>query len=891
MRRGFFGRVLVAVGVCCITMLASAVGAQTGDAQTTPAAADASAKDPHPAASTQAQSAQPQATQAQSAHTASNSSTDAAPAAAPARSDATDSGASTNAQASNVPGADQHWGMLKQYCSKCHNAEDWAGGVAFDTMTPEEIPEQAEIWEHAMRKLRGRLMPPPGKPQPDAATIRSFVSWMENTLDTAAATRPDPGRVALHRLNRKEYANAAWDLLHVTVDPNTILPQDDRSDGFDNVASVLQVSPSFLDQYLSAARAIAVQAVGEVPEHPIGTQYIVKNPATQFFHIDGLPLGTRGGLQVVHEFPADGEYELNIGNLAIALWVTNLEFKNTLIATLDGKKFWQGDIGGEEDLKAIDQKQDPAVDAINARLKGIKFKATAGPHKVAVTFLHRTFAESDDRLYQQLPGGGQDRILRLGNFEVKGPFAATGISETPSRKKIFICHPAAAADEDACAEKIITVLAREAYRRPVTESDMKTLMKFYRAGRHEKDFDTGIREVVTAVLASPFFLYRAERTPELVATSNTGAGATADSAKPGSPPIYRITDLELASRLSFFLWSTVPDDELLNLATADKLHDPQVLTAQVHRMLADPKSLTLSTNFAFQWLGLDRLAEIQPDPNLFPYAGDPREDYRTEMKLFVDSIFREDHDVMDLLTANYTYVNERLALDYGINNVRGDQFRRVVLQDPNRFGLLGKGGILMATAYPNRTAPVLRGAWILERVTGTPPSPPPPAVPSLKENKNGETPHTVRELMALHRDKPACFACHGVLDPLGFALENFDAVGEWRVKDRIAGTAIDASGVLPDGTKINGPVDLRNALVSNPNQFVQTLTEKLMTYATGRAVDYHDMPTIRAIVRDSAKDNYRFSTIVMRIVNSDQFQKRTPASDAIAHKTQTAQAQ
>jgi hypothetical protein len=508
---------------------------------------------------------------------------------------------------------------------------------------------------------------------------------------------------------------------------------------------------------------------------------------------------------------------------------------------------------------------------------------------VAVTFLHRTFAESDDRLYQQLPGGGQDRILRLGNFEVKGPFNPTGISDTPSRKKIFTCHPAGAADEDACAEKIITVLARDAFRRPVTEGDMKLLMKFYRTGRKEKSFDTGIREVVTAVLASPFFLYRAERTPgELVATSNTGGAAPAPATAAQS---YRITDLELASRLSFFLWSTVPDEELLTLATADKLHDPQVLTAQVHRMLADPKSLTLSTNFAFQWLGLDRLAEIQPDPNLFPYAGDPREDYRTEMKLFVDSIFREDHNVVDLLTANYTYVNERLALDYGINNVRGDQFRRVVLQDPNRFGLLGKGGVLMATAYPNRTAPVLRGAWILERVTGTPPSPPPPAVPSLKENKNGETPHTVRELMALHRDKPACFACHGVLDPLGFALENFDAVGEWRTKDRIAGTAIDASGVLPDGTKINGPTDLRNALASNPNQFVQTLTEKLMTYATGRAVDYHDMPTIRAIVRDSAHDDYRFSTIVMRIVNSDQFQKRTPANDAIAHKTQTAQAQ
>jgi hypothetical protein len=857
------------------------------------AAADVTAKDPHPAAAAQPSQAQPEATQAQSAHTTSSSSTTAATAPAPTRANAAESGAAAESQASNVPGADQHWGMLKQYCSKCHNAEDWAGGVAFDTMTPQEIPDQAEIWEHAMRKLRGRLMPPPGNPQPDAAAIHSFVGWMENTLDTAAATRPDPGRVSLHRLNRKEYANAVWDLLRVNVDPNTILPQDDRSDGFDNVASVLQVSPSFLDQYLSAARGIAVDAVGEIPEHPIGTQYVVKNPSTQFFHVDGMPLGTRGGLLVEHEFPADGEYELNIGNLAIALWVTNLEFKNTLVATLDGKKFWQGDIGGEEDLKAIDQKQDPAVDAINARLKGIRFKATAGPHKVAVTFLHRTFAESDDRLYQQLPGGGQDRILRLGNFEVKGPFNPTGISDTPSRKKIFICHPAGAADEDACAEKIITVLARDAFRRPVTEGDMKLLMKFYHTGRKQKDaaasFDTGIREVVTAVLASPFFLYRAERTPaELVATSSTGGAAPAPATAAQS---YRITDLELASRLSFFLWSTVPDEELLSLATADKLHDPQVLAAQVHRMLADPKSLTLSTNFAFQWLGLDRLAEIQPDPNLFPYAGDPREDYRTEMKLFVDSIFREDHNVMDLLTANYTYVNERLALDYGMNNVRGDQFRRVVLQDPNRFGLLGKGGVLMATAYPNRTAPVLRGAWILERVTGTPPSPPPPAVPSLKENKNGETPHTVRELMALHRDKPACFACHGVLDPLGFALENFDAVGEWRTKDRIAGTTIDASGVLPDGTKINGPTDLRNALASNPNQFVQTLTEKLMTYATGRAVDYHDMPTIRAIVRESAHDDYRFSTIVMRIVNSDQFQKRTPANDAIAHKTQTAQAQ
>ena len=873
MRRGFLARVLLAAIGCCITVLVEA-------------AAQASNTTPTPAAATPAVGMDPghaQATQANPGHTPSSSAT----AAAPAQTSAPPTASTDATAASKVPGADQHWGMLKQYCSKCHNAEDWAGGVAFDTMTPEEIPEQAETWEHAVRKLRGRLMPPAGNPQPDSATVRSFVSWLENNLDAAAGTRADPGRVALHRLNRKEYANAVWDLLRVKVDANTVLPQDDRSDGFDNVANVLQVSPSFLDQYLAAARQIAVEAVGEIPEHPVGVQYVVKSPATQSFHIDGLPLGTRGGLQVEHYFPADGEYELNIGNLAVALWVYNMEFKNTLIATLDGKKFWQTDIGGEEDMKAIDQKQDPAVDAINKRLKGIRFKATAGPHRVAVTFLHRTFAESDDRLYQQIPGGGQDRILRLGNFEVKGPYSSTGISQTPSRQKIFVCHPAVAAEEDACAEKIITTLAHEAFRRPVTAGDMKLLMKFFHDGRKEKDFDDGIRAVVTAVLASPFFLYRAERSPELVATSNTTGGAGAD--KPPANEAYRISDLELASRLSFFLWSTVPDEELLSVATANELHDPQVLARQVRRMLADPKSITLATNFAFQWLGLDRLAEIQPDPNIFPYAGDPRPDYLTELKLFVDSIFREDHDVMDLLTANYTYVNERLALDYGINDVRGDQFRRVTLQDSNRWGLLGKGGILMATAYPNRTAPVLRGAWILERVTGTPPAAPPPAVPSLKENKTGEKAHTVRELMAQHRDKPACFACHGILDPLGFALENFDAVGIYRTKDRIAGTPIDASGELPDGTKINGPDDLRKALTARPDQFVQTLTEKLMTYATGRAVSYRDMPTVRAIVRDSAKDNYRFSTIVMRIINSDQFQKRSPASESIGKKTTTAQ--
>jgi hypothetical protein len=773
-------------------------------------------------------------------------------------------------------GDEQHWGFLKQYCTKCHNAEDWAGGVAFDTMSPADIPQQGEIFEHAVAKLQGRLMPPAGKPQPDNQAVRGMLSWLETTLDKAGATRAaDPGRVALHRLNRKEYANAVRDLLAVRVDPNTILPEDDRSDGFDNVANVLQVSPAFLDQYFASARAVAVQAVGEVPSRPSGTQYFVRNAGGQQFHIEGLPLGTRGGMVVEHLFPADGEYELNIGNLAVALWVYNMEFENKLVALLDGKKFWEMTIGGEEQMKSIDQKQDPAVDAINKRLKGIRFHATAGPHKLAVTFMQRTFAESDDKLYQQSAGGGQDRILRLGSFEVRGPFSPTGVSETPSRKAIFTCHPVSAAEEKPCATQILSQLARRAYRRPVTEADMKLLLGFYDKGRADKDFEEGIRRGLTAMLASPYFLYRAEPVPQLQKAGNGSA-------------VYRINDLELASRLSFFLWSSTPDDELLSLATAGKLHEPEVLHAQVKRLLADKRSQTLASNFAFQWLGIDRLAEIAPDPNIFPYAGDPREDYRTEFKMFVDSIFREDHNVLDLLTADYSFLNERLALTYGINSVRGDRFRRVHLPGSARWGLLGKGAVLMSTSYPTRTAPVLRGAWILERISGTPTAAPPPSVPSLKENKSGEVAHTVRELMAQHRDKPSCYACHGILDPLGFALENFDAVGVWRTKDRIAGTAIDASAVLPDGTKVAGVDDLRRALVSHPEQFVQTLTEKLMTFATGRTVTWRDMPTIRAIVRDTAKDNYRFSSIVLHIVDSDQFQMRSAAPEG-GHGTQTAE--
>lgn len=760
-------------------------------------------------------------------------------------------------------GADTQFAFLDRYCGDCHNAIEYRGNLAFDEMTPEGIPEQAKVWENAVRKLRGRLMPPPGKPQPAQQDIQSFVSWMETTLDQAAQAQPNPGRIALHRLNRKEYGNAVRDLLGINVDVASLLPQDDATDGFDNVANVLQVSPSFLDQYISAARSVAIQAVGDRAAKPTAVAYTVRDRSSQYRHVDGLPLGTRGGMVVEHDFPVDGEYELNIGNLAVALWVYNMEFENTVIATLDGKKIFETKIGGDEDTKAIDQQQDAAVDAINTRLKKIRFRTTAGVHKVAVTFLHRTYAESEDRLHALMPGGGQDRVLRLTSFDIRGPFDPTGISETQSRKLIFQCYPTAADEEQPCADKIIGDLATRAFRRPVGNAEIEPLRKLYQAGRAAQDFEGGIRRAVTGILASPYFLYRAE--PAREATFANG--------------IFEITDSELATRLAFFLWSSLPDEELLQLAAEQRLREPAVLEAQVRRMLADRRAETLASNFAFQWLNMAKLAEIDPDPNIFPYAGDPREDFRTELRLFIGSIFREDRSVVELLTAKHTYLNERLALHYDINNIKGDRFRRVDLADSSRFGLLGKGAVLMVTSYPNRTAPVLRGAWILERVLGTPPAPPPPNVEALKENQAGEKALTVRELMAQHSENPTCFSCHGVMDPLGFALENFDGVGKWRQKDRFAGTGIDSSGVLPDGRAVNSPDDLRAALVSNPEQFVQTMTQNLMTYALGRSVEYYDMPTVRAIVHASARDDYRFSSLVMNIVRSDAFQKRKLAQE------------
>lgn len=771
-------------------------------------------------------------------------------------------------ETSRAAAAAQQWEMLDRYCVDCHNSAEFTAGIAFDSMSPARIAEEAETFETVLRKLRGRQMPPPDQPQPDEASLYSFVSWLETELDGAIGSELSEQHIVLHRLNRKEYANAVRDLLALSIDSGALLPQDDKRDGLDNVADALQVSPSFIEQYISAARTVAHLAVGRADARP-GSRTYEAEPGSQRGHVDGLPLGTRGGILAVHDFPADGEYEISIADMAQALWVDDMEFENTVIVTLDDERLYRTVIGGEEDMKAIDQRQDPAVDEINARLKNIRFAAKAGPHRVGVTFVRRTAAESDDRLQSFLPGGGQDHLLEIDSFQISGPYSPTGIAATPSRERVFSCYPQSEDEALPCAEQIVVKLGTKAFRRPLEEIDIGRLLAYYRDGRATGGFEEGIRSAITGLLVSPAFLYRVERVPQ-----NLTAGAP-----------YRLDDIALASKLSFFLWNSVPDETLLSLAQLGELSDPSVLRAQVERMLADPRSETLASNFAFQWLHLSRLEEVQPDRAIFPYAsgkGDPRDDFVTELTLFVDSIFRENRSVIDLLTADHTYLNERIALLYGINDVKGDRYRRVELEDSVRWGLLGKGAVLMATSYPNRTSPVLRGAFVLEHILGTPPAPPPPNVEAFPENDVG-TPkaRSVREIMAAHRANPACFSCHSAMDPLGFALENFNAVGAWRDRDRFAGTSIDASAMLPDGTSLDGPDDLRSALRRRSDQFVQTLTERLLAYALGRTVEYYDMPSVRKIVREAGRDDYQFSSLVWAVVNSDPFQLRRAANESV----------
>jgi hypothetical protein len=754
------------------------------------------------------------------------------------------------------------WQLVDRYCVDCHNEAELAGNVAFDRLGPATVAAHPAVFEKAVRKLRGGMMPPPNEPRPDEQQLVAFVDWLERSLDAAAAADPHYEGVGLHRLNRKEYANAVRDLLALDIDPVELLPPDDTLEGFDNVAATLQVSPSFMEQYIVAARAVAVQAVGRADARA-GSKTYNSTANNQHKHVPGLPLGTRGGVLAEHYFPSDGTYEISVADVIGGLWGNDMEFENTLVVTLDGKLVHEVVVGGEEDMKRFDQIHNGALDAINNRLKGIRFAATAGPHRVGVAFRHRTFAESDDRKQMFIPGGGQDRVFRVSSFQISGPFEASGLSETPSRQRIFSCHPARGAEEQLCAQEILTTLGTRAFRRPLEEADHAEIRKFYDRGVAAGGFEEGIRSGLTAILASPFFLYRGETPPP--------------DAQPGE--IYAVNDLELASKLAFFLWNSVPDDELRDLGVRGGLADAAALERQVRRMLADPRAETLASNFVYQWLKLDRLDEIEPDRAVFPYAsgsGDPRADFVTELTLFARSIFDEDRSVTELMTADHTFVNERLALHYGIRSVKGDRFQRVALTDSTRYGLLGKGAILMAAAYPNRTSPVLRGAFILEALQGSPPPTPPADVPTLQEDDvTSKTFRTVRELMTAHSVSPACYSCHGVMDPLGFALENFDAVGAWRDRDRFAATRVlDTTGRLPDGTEIDGPDALRDALMRRPEQFVQTFTERLLMYALGRKLEHWDMPIVRRIVREAAVDDYRFSSIVLGIVRSPPFRMR-----------------
>ena len=775
---------------------------------------------------------------------------------------------------------EQQWAFLDTYCGKCHNATDWAGGVAFDVLQPQAVGSDAQVWEQAVRKLRGRLMPPPGEKQPGQAALTAFAAALETRLDAASAAAVNPGSVPLHRLNKPEYANAIRDLLGLQIDVNALLPRDDQSAGFDNSAAVLKVSPSFLDQYLTAARQVSIQAIGNPQARLTSRIYLGSAQALQYMHVEGLPLGTRGGLLIEHAFPVDGDYEVTINGLVGGGYLWGVMDPMTLIVTLDGRRVFQAGLGDAADLDAVDIQQAAGVGAINDRFRNIRFHAPAGTHRIGVTFRQKTAAVSNELLHGFVPVEGMGQMVngnsggpRITNVEVKGPVNRSALSQTVSRQKVFSCYPSSLAEETVCARQILARLARQAFRRPVSDDELQSIVAFYDQGRRGADFDTGIQKGLLAILASPRFLYRAHVPP---------AGST-----PGQ--VFALRDIDLASRLSFFLWSAPPDETLIALAEQGRLQDPAVRAAQVQRMLADPRAHSLVTNFAFHWLNVPGLDLVNPDPNLFPdYTEDLVPAFREELELFIGSVFESDSSILDLLTARHTYLNERLALHYGLHDVRGGQFRRVELQQSWRRGLLGKGAFLMATSYANRTTPVLRGAYVLDKFLGTPPAAPPPSVEAFPESQEGAEQFTVRTRLEQHRQMKSCNACHGVIDPLGLALENFNAVGQWRAKDIDAGAPIDASGKLVDGTPLSGPDDLRSALVARAPQFVGTFTENLMTFALARPVQYSDMPTLRAIVRNAQPRQWRLSALITGIVNSPAFlTDRLPADTTT--QTRTAQ--
>jgi hypothetical protein len=794
--------------------------------------------------------------------------------------------AATAARASNE--AERHRAWLTQYCVGCHSSRSPQPAndpVDLESASLDDLLPHAATWERVLRKLAVRAMPPQGMPRPAEAEFAAFTGWLSRSLDRAWDGRALPGRYVAHRLNRAEYRNAIRDLLALEVDVSALLPNDGGDFGFDNIATALRTSPLLLDGYLTAAQRISTLAVGDPKADPGTTEYSINRDFSQNGHIEGLPLGTRGGRVVRHVFPADGEYKL-FGRLVRGIeegyaGVEGHDTPSTFVITLDGAEVFSAEIGGTEDHKVQVKDMNEARAIVDARMTA-RVTVTAGPHDVGFTFRQRPFIQQD--VWQPSRRDSQEIHMiggepRLKTVAIEGPYNVTGVSATPSRARIFVCRPQSAAEgsatpavgpersggagDSACANRILVHLARRAFRRPVTTEDIEAPLAFYDRARAAGDsFDAGIRAGVARVLSSPSFLYRIERDP---------AGL-----RPGEA--HRISDVELASRLSFFLWSSLPDDTLLDLAVAGRLREPGVLAGEVRRMIGDRRSDALVANFAGQWLQLRNLeSKVKPDILAFPdFDNNIREAFRRETEMLFAHIMRENRGALELLSADYTFVDERLARHYGIPGVYGSRFRRVTLSDPNRFGLLGHGSLLSMTSIATRTSPVFRGKFILSTFLNTPPPPPLPNVPTLEESAKGATvtPQTVREQLELHRNSPTCASCHRVIDPVGFALENFNPVGQWRESGE-DGAPLDTAGVLADGAAVDGPSALREAILSRPDAFAGVLTERLLTYALGRGLEPPDMPVVRRIVRSAAQADYRFGSIVMGIVESTPFQMRT----------------
>jgi hypothetical protein len=757
-----------------------------------------------------------------------------------------------------------HRAAVDRYCVTCHNSRvngaATASGVVLDKADLNHVAENPELWEKVVRKLRTGDMPPGGQPRPDRATHDALVGFLQSRLDRAATERPNPGRPSVHRLNRAEYANAIRDLLALEVDAAALLPPDDTADGFDNIADVLTLSPALLESYLSAAAKISALAVGSPKITANSETYKVRGDMSQAEHIEGLPLGTRGGVAARHTFPLDGEYVIRVKLVETNLGtIRGLQDEHQLEMAVGGQRVFLGPVGGYDDYMESGNNATNIVNALYTRLQA-RVAVRAGQRQVTAAFLKPASSLGPIRLqpflYSAIVATDHLGYPHIEYMTVSGPFNAGDAGDTPSREKVFACRPARAAEERACATTILSRLARRAYRRPVTDSDMSGLLRFYDEGRKNAGFDAGIEMGLRAMLASPKFLFRVERDP-----AGTASGG-----------VYTLSDLELASRLSFFIWSSIPDEELLALAESRRLRDSRTLAQQIQRMVADSKSQALVTNFAGQWLHIRNLRSATPDKNDFPHFDHTlKQAFERELELFVGSIIREKRSVLELLTADYTFVNERLALHYGIPNIFGSHFRRVSGIDETRRGLLGKGGILLVTSHADRTSPVVRGKWILDNLVGSPPPPPPPEVPALPD-ATAAKPLTMRARMEQHRANPVCASCHKVMDPLGLALENFDAVGAWRTED--GGQPVDTSGQLPDGTKLDGVIGLRETLLKQPDVLVSTVAEKLLTYALGRGLEPEDMPAVRAIVRHSEKDGYRFTSLIEGVVNSTPFRMR-----------------